>query len=273
MICSNCGSELPENVKFCSQCGTEMKKPHAPRARVKPTGTPQKSRAHIGKIEGKQVSENIFLCNDGVYRWFYELSMLKNPAILITILKIFFFIFIGIFGFVLLLNLIQGNPINLDVRDWFAGPSKYAIVTIFVVFPLLILLSYLIVAALYGWKYCVLFEMDERGIKHTIMERQFEKTKGIRILLTLIGVTQIASGHIAQGGARNVGLGLLTSGHRFLYCPFMHVKSMKINRSMHQIKLHSHFAHNQIFMEDSDFDFVEKYIREHVSEKAKIHPK
>lgn len=263
MICPKCGTALPKHAKFCSNCGTE----------ISATYDKRENLANTDKIEGKQISDNIYLCNDGVYRWFYELSMLKNPIILITIFKVFFFIFIGIFAFVLLVSLIQGNPINLDVRDWFSGPEKYGIIAIFVVFPILVLLSYLFIVALYRGKYCVLFQMDERGIEHIMMKRQFEKTKGIRILLTLIGVVQIASGNIAQGGARNVGTGLITSGHRSLYSSFMHVKSMRINRSRHMIKLNSLFTRNQIFIEDSDFDFVEKYIRKHLTDKAKIYTK
>ncbi len=271
MICTKCDTTLPENVKFCPNCGTEMSAVYD--KRESPSEERKESPADTGKIEGKQISDNIYLCNDGVYRWFYEFSMVKNPVILITIFKIFFFILIGIFAFVLLIDLIQGNPINHDVRDWFSNPGKYGIIAIFVVLPILILLSYLFVAALYRWKYCVLFQMDEKGIEHTMMKRQFEKTKGIRILLTLIGAAQMASGNIAQGGARNVGTGLITSGHRSLYSPFKHVKSMKINRSRHMIKLNSLFTRNQIFIEDSDFDFVEKYIREHLTDKAKIYTK
>ena len=39
-------------------------------------------------LEGKKVSENIYLCPDGVYRWIYEFPMAKNPTILITVWKV-----------------------------------------------------------------------------------------------------------------------------------------------------------------------------------------
>ena len=53
--------------------------------------------------------KNITLCADGKYRWTYEFSMLKNPMILLTIFKIFFFIDVGLFVFLNLLDLFGGR--------------------------------------------------------------------------------------------------------------------------------------------------------------------
>ena len=39
-------------------------------------------------ISGEKVTENIRLCPDGKYRWIYEFSMLKNPAVLRTVFKV-----------------------------------------------------------------------------------------------------------------------------------------------------------------------------------------
>ena len=44
-----------------------------------------------GKYQGKEVK----LCNDGKYRWVYEMHLLKNPTIFLTTLKVIF-IAIGI---------------------------------------------------------------------------------------------------------------------------------------------------------------------------------
>ena len=44
------------------------------------------------------------LCKDGKYRWKYEVNMFTNPAILITVFKVFFFTIVGlylVFGFFL----------------------------------------------------------------------------------------------------------------------------------------------------------------------------
>ena len=32
------------------------------------------------------------LCNDGKYRWVYEMNMITNPTIFLTVYKIFFYI-------------------------------------------------------------------------------------------------------------------------------------------------------------------------------------
>ena len=40
------------------------------------------------------------------------------------------------------------------------------------VFLGIVVLSYIILAALYGWKYVVLFEMDETGITHIQLPKQ-----------------------------------------------------------------------------------------------------
>ena len=42
------------------------------------------------------MSENVKKCDDGTYRWVYEFNMLKNPIILLTVLKIFLLVLVGI---------------------------------------------------------------------------------------------------------------------------------------------------------------------------------
>ena len=39
-------------------------------------------------MNGEKVTENVYLCPDGVYRWVYEFPMLKNPAILFTVWRV-----------------------------------------------------------------------------------------------------------------------------------------------------------------------------------------
>ena len=60
--------------------------------------------------QGKEVR----LCNDGKYRWVYEMNLLKNPTIFLTVLKVML-ISVGIVGlFMLLIAAFQGD---LDV-EW-----------------------------------------------------------------------------------------------------------------------------------------------------------
>ena len=52
------------------------------------------------EYENKEVK----LCEDGKYRWVYEMNMITNPTIFLTVLKVFFWIIVGmwaVFGFFL----------------------------------------------------------------------------------------------------------------------------------------------------------------------------
>ncbi len=95
MICKNCGSQIPDNSRFCTRCGSKTEE----------------------KAEGAP-STGIKLCEDGKYRWIYELSMLKNPVILLTVWKIVALVFGGIGLFDLLISLKdiirRGDPEDFD---------------------------------------------------------------------------------------------------------------------------------------------------------------
>ena len=88
MICSNCGSSINDNAKFCENCGVEIKKADYNSADTELDFTKEPVRP--------KPSPNVELCADGVYRWIYEFSMMKNPVILFSILKIFIYIALGV---------------------------------------------------------------------------------------------------------------------------------------------------------------------------------
>ena len=68
------------------------------------------------QIEGKSepVTENIWLCPDGVYRWTYEMDMLRNPTIMISVWKVLGISFGVVFLFDLIVSLFGGNLKTLD---------------------------------------------------------------------------------------------------------------------------------------------------------------
>ena len=45
------------------------------------------------RVDNKYVGTRVRLCEDGKYRWTYEMNMLKNPAIFLVLLKIFGILF------------------------------------------------------------------------------------------------------------------------------------------------------------------------------------
>ena len=93
-------------------------------------------------------------CSDGKYRWVYELNMITNPVIFLTVFKIFFWIvFIGwmVFGF--FLYIIHG--------DWkgFLDMSK-----------------------------AMLIVLAGKQISHIQVSDQYKKAKKLGILTALVGI-------------------------------------------------------------------------------------
>ena len=122
-------------------------------------------------------------CDDGKYRWRYELDMWKNPSILILIFKIFFWVFVGIWGFMIILTLIEDGW-NLD-KIW---DTSLPFLILIGVFTVIALISYAIVAAMYGGKYIVLFEMDEKGVNHCQINAQAMRARKLGIITAAAGV-------------------------------------------------------------------------------------
>ena len=171
-------------------------------------------------VSGDKITENVYLCPDGKYRWCYEFRMLKNPAILITVLKVLMLSFGIVVGFMVL------------------GA-----------------VSYLILAAMYGWSYQVLFTMDENGVEHRQMKKQFEKAEAIGWLTAAVG---LAAGNIGRAGT-----GLLAATKTSTTSEFQHVRKVRAVQRRDVIYVNQLLEHNQVYVEDADFDFVRNYIEEH----------
>ncbi|MBP9996089.1 MAG: hypothetical protein KBT19_02295 [Lachnospiraceae bacterium] len=191
-------------------------------------------------------------CEDGTYRWIYEFSMLKNPIILLTVLKIFALVLIGMWMFFGLFLVKDEGFFGAFVYE-----AKALILPAAILFALSIV-SYLILAGIYGWKYIVLFEMNEEAIRHIHMNKQFKKAEAMGWLTALIGA---ASGHPGISGT-----GLLAATKQETVTEFSKVKKMKVLRGLHTIKLDGLLNHNQIYANGEDYDFVVEYIKERIPE-------
>lgn len=198
------------------------------------------------------MSENIKKCDDGIYRWTYEFNMLTNPIILWTVLKIFLLVLIGMWIVFGLFRI--GDD---GIAGAFIEEAKALTIPAIILFGLSVL-SYIILACIYGWKYCVLFEMSEEGIKHIQMSKQFKKAEAIGWLTAMAGAV--------GGNPGTVGAGLLSATKSMQASEFSKVKKMKVLKPFHTIKLDSLFNHNQIYVEPDDFDFVKEYIEKKVVE-------
>ena len=127
------------------------------------------------KIRGQQVTENIYLCPDGKYRWYYEFPMMKNPTLLYTVWKVLALAFFIVWLLIFLISL--GDAVSYG----FGSVLKFtgAFLLLFLFFMGLGLIAYIFLAAVYGWKYIVLFEMDEKEIAHIQMPKQFDKAQAM----------------------------------------------------------------------------------------------
>jgi hypothetical protein len=199
-------------------------------------------------IEGQKVTENIYLCPDGKYRWIYELNMIKNPVILLTIWKIFGILILLQIAITFILAVFDG-----DVPGFFTGylftPGVLIIPGIFFV---LSVIAYVIVAFDYGWKYVVLFEMDENGVVHYQMPKQFEKAQGLSWLVTMAGAI--------TGNFITMGAGVLASSKNCSSSEFTRVKKVVISRRFNVIKVNEVLEKNQVYADKADFDFVCDFI-------------
>lgn len=210
------------------------------------------------KISQEENSEeNIILGSDGVYRWRYDLSLFKNPVILFMIWKIMIGIFIGIWIFVILISVQNVNFFSkgfLEISKVFGG--------LIVGILFLSSLSYFIYSIMMGGKYCVLFEMDERGLRHIQLPKQFQKARLLSEVLTFAGA--------ASGDMTAMGSGILSGGKMSSYSQWDLVRNIVIKPKRNLIKLNSFLSKNQVYIESEDFDFVKNYILTHC-EHAKIY--
>lgn len=207
--------------------------------------------------EGKSVTENIRLCPDGVYRWHYELNMLKNPTIILSVWKVLGVSFGAVFVLLLAIDLIDGTI--RSAAD--LGRALMPFLILLAVFFVISIISYLILAAMYGWKYMVLFEMTEDYVRHIQMPRQFQKAQALGWLTMLSGRS--------AGKPAMAGLGLDVSARNTSVSEFKNVAVVKPRRRRNTIYVNQRLDRNQVYAGDADFDFVEKFILDHCV-KAKV---
>ena len=118
------------------------------------------------------------------------------------------------------------------------------------------IVAYIILACIYGWKYCVLFEMNETEIRHIQMEKQYQKAQALGWLTAMAGA--------AAGKPGAAGTGLLAATKNVQATEFSKVRRMRSLRTFHTIKLDGLLNHNQIYAPSEDYDFVLDYISKRI---------
>ncbi|MCR5085423.1 MAG: hypothetical protein K6A65_07990 [Succinivibrionaceae bacterium] len=203
-------------------------------------------RKGAGEVPAERVQQG----PDGTFRWRHDVPMLKNPVILITVYKVLA-LSVGIeFALVATIDCFA-NGFDLE------GLGELALVHACICLGLLALgaLGYFIVAWSYGFKYSVRFEMDERVVRHIQMPHQFQRARALGKLTAMVGVI--------AGRPGTVGAGLLAASRNSSTSEFSHVSAIVVCRRLNTIKIRSGLFHNQVYVNDQDFDQVLAHIVAH----------
>ena len=196
------------------------------------------------------VNEHVRLYPDGKYRWVYEVNMLTNYSILFDVWKVLG-ISMGIL--VLLFVVIAVFDGDWDVDMLIGMASTLGIVAL--VMLVLGLIGYFVYAAISGWKYAVLFIMDEKEVVHQQMPNTVKKGQ-------LIGALTILAG-LASGRPGAVGTGVLAQSRLSMSSTLAHVERLISCRKMNLIKVNERFEKNRVYVNTEDFDFVYDYLLTH----------
>ena len=192
-------------------------------------------------------SDNITMCNDGKYRWVYELNMYKSTAIIKEVWRAMAIAAVIVLGFLFVIN-IMDNDLMETLQ--FVGQAACILIGILLV---LSVVGYLIFSYMIGGKYCVVFEMDENGINH----RQHEKhVKKVQLLGAITAMTGAAGGSLGTAGT-----GILAATRTSMYTGFDDVKELEILPKEHLIRLNETLNRNQVYAENGDFAFVADFIK------------
>ena len=135
---------------------------------------------HSDPVPAARPAPGITPGRDGVMRWVHELSLWKNPTVLIATAKVLLLAASVPALLVGLLALVEGDGIGAALGSVAqVGGIVVGIVAV------LLLIAYPLTAILQGGRYCVVFEMDERGVRHTQLRKQFERNQALAFVTVL----------------------------------------------------------------------------------------
>ena len=197
-------------------------------------------------MQNNTLNSRVTLCEDGKYRWVYEMGLFKNPTIFFLVWEIFFALFVVIFVMICVTDIQWGTATviyNLKTAIYFL-----------IGMTVVVAIGYAVYAAIMGGKYVVEFEMDENGINHKQTEAQANKAEKIGKATALSGV--------AAGKLTTIGVGM-NAQRTEMYSDFCKVKKVKAYPHRHLIKVNGTLSHNQVYTAKEDFDFVKEYIIMH----------
>ena len=212
MFCEKCGHENSDNNNFCDKCGEPLTITHEEEPLIKTS---------------KDITRN----DKGDYHWMYEFSFWKNPAILITSFKV---LLIGLLVPTLLMFFLTIGDGLGEAFKLLALIFAYGLILMTILF----VIAYIGIGLIYGGKYYVLFKMDEQGINHIQLDKQYKKAEVLGFFTTLIA---LSGGNLSSGGA-----GIMAASKQSHYTNFSKVKKIKLSPKRNTIYLNESLKKNQI---------------------------
>ena len=192
----------------------------------------------------------VTLCEDGKYRWTYELNLYKNPTVFFLVWKIFFFVILGIFAFTIIFDAVEWGGFDFErILESLKFLGFFMIgMTVLTAF------GYFLYAVMAGGKYTVEFEMDAKGVNHKQTDSQAKRARKV-------GKALFAGG-IATGRFTTAGIGI-NSQRTEMYSDFEKTKKVKAYKRRNLIKVNGLLSHNQVYTAKGDFEFVKEFIISH----------
>lgn len=232
MICKGCGADLSADSKFCETCGASIV---------------QTSEQNPGADVGS-----------GVRRWMYELNLWRNPTVVITVFKVLALAALAPGVLVSVLGIIEGDGLLMSLALFVKIYGGILLVMFLLMIP-----AYVLVSVINGGRYCVVFEMDTMGVRHTQLKKQYDKAQALGFITALAGAL--------AGSPATMGAGLLAASKQSTYSRFQNVHSVTVHKRRRVIYLTTKdLVHNQIYAETDDFQSVVDHVLNHVPQKAAV---
>ncbi len=185
-------------------------------------------------------------CDDGKYRWIYDLDLKKNPAVLKTVFAVLGISFLVLFVFLSLLS-IRDHQFMEMMRDMLP-----VILIVMAVVGVIAVISYAGIGIYYKWTFSFMYEMDDEGIRFRRIGSDAEKTEAIGNLSMLTG--------FVTGNLGLIGGGMNLAHNADAYSQFSKVRRVRAVPDYDLIKVDSLFLFNQVYVGPDDYDFVLEFI-------------
>ena len=201
-------------------------------------------------------AHRVTLCQDGKYRWVYDVNLFTNPTVFFDVVKVMFISLVIVAIIVLLIGACSGD-LTVDMLKGLGTGFCFGFGGIVA----LSLLGYIVYAIIVGGKYTVLFTLDEKELVHQEYGKTLEKAKLIGELTMLAGA--------AGGRVGTVGTGLLAKSRTTMTSELKNVRRVIPRRWMNTIKVNQLLFKNRVYVKKADFDFVYQFLCEHCVNRKK----